>query len=168
MAWFPITLSVAWEPGWKSNRNVAYTCKYHVVWCPKYRRKVLSEEVAIRLKTIVAEVAKETASDILHAEVASGMNDQRRELIRLLNKLPRRIVVEHKDSLTRFGFNYFELLLPRLGWEVVVIDRNRKEKADLMKDLIAISYSFSARIYGLRRGREKAKLAREVLCAEPA
>jgi putative transposase len=60
---------VALKPGWKSNRNVAYCCKYHVVWCPKYRRKVLSEEVAKRLKTIVAEVAKETACDVLELEV---------------------------------------------------------------------------------------------------
>ena len=53
----------------KRNGNVAYTCKYHVVWCPKYRRKVLSEEVAVRLKAIVAEVAQEAASDILELEV---------------------------------------------------------------------------------------------------
>ena len=26
---------------YKSNNNVVYSCKYHVVWCPKYRRKVL-------------------------------------------------------------------------------------------------------------------------------
>ena len=36
----------AWVPGFvkqtfKSNRNMTYSCKYHVVWCPKYRRKVL-------------------------------------------------------------------------------------------------------------------------------
>ena len=48
---------------------MAYTCKYHVVWCPKYRRKVLSEAVAARLKAIVAEVAKETASEVLELEV---------------------------------------------------------------------------------------------------
>jgi predicted site-specific integrase-resolvase len=39
---------------------------------------------------------------------------------------------------------------------------------DLMKDLIAIIYSFSARIYGLRRGRQRANMAKEALCAEPA
>jgi predicted site-specific integrase-resolvase len=39
---------------------------------------------------------------------------------------------------------------------------------DLMKDLIAIIYSFSTRIYGLRRGRQRAKMAKEALCAEPA
>jgi len=26
---------------YKSNRNVVYSCKYHVVFCPKYRRDVL-------------------------------------------------------------------------------------------------------------------------------
>jgi putative transposase len=48
---------------------VAYCCKYHVVWCPKYRRNVLSEDVAIRLKQLVNDVAKETASDVLELEV---------------------------------------------------------------------------------------------------
>jgi transposase len=39
---------------YKSNRNVYYSCKYHIVWCPKYRRKVLVEDVAERLnKSIV-------------------------------------------------------------------------------------------------------------------
>ena len=60
---------MALEPGWKRNRHVAYACKYHVVWCPKYRRKVLSEEVATRLKAIVADVARETASDVLELAV---------------------------------------------------------------------------------------------------
>jgi putative resolvase len=94
------------------------------------------------------------------------MNDKRRQLTRLLNKRPERIVVEHKDRLTRFGFAYFELLLPKLGCEMVVIDRDLEEKSDLMKDLIAVIYSFAARIYGLRRGRENARRAKEVLTAD--
>jgi putative resolvase len=100
------------------------------------------------------------------SEIASGMNDQRRQLTRLLNKQPSRIVVEHKDRLTRFGFHYFELFLPKLGCELVVMDRDAEEKSDLMKDLIAVIYSFAARIYGLRRGRQKAKEAKEALCSD--
>ena len=50
----------------------------------------------------------------------------------------------------------------------VVTDRDEEEKSDLMKDLVAIIYSFAARIYGLRRGRQKAKQAKEALCGEPA
>ena len=36
---------------YKSNHNVVYSCKYHVVWCPKYRRQVLVKPVDARLKT---------------------------------------------------------------------------------------------------------------------
>jgi len=35
--------------GYKSNNNVVYSSKYHVVWCPKYRRKVLEGAIAKRL-----------------------------------------------------------------------------------------------------------------------
>ncbi|WP_249033474.1 transposase, partial [Thermosporothrix hazakensis] len=38
---------------YKSNKNVLYSCKYHVVWCPKYRRKVLVEPIDTRLKQII-------------------------------------------------------------------------------------------------------------------
>jgi putative transposase len=44
---------------YKSKRNVYSSCKYHIVWCPKYRRKVPSEERAERLKHIIAEVCQE-------------------------------------------------------------------------------------------------------------
>ena len=42
---------------YKSNRNVVYSCKYHVVWCPKYRRRVLVNGVGERLKAILREGA---------------------------------------------------------------------------------------------------------------
>jgi REP element-mobilizing transposase RayT len=35
--------------GYKSNKNVVYGSKYHVIWCPKYRRKVLVGDIAKRL-----------------------------------------------------------------------------------------------------------------------
>jgi putative transposase len=47
------------KTGYKSNRSVFYSCKYHVVWCPKYRRKVLIEGVAERLGQIIHEVCRE-------------------------------------------------------------------------------------------------------------
>ena len=53
----------------KSNRNVVYSCKYHVVWCPKYRRKVLVHGVDVRLKEILLEVANEFQVEIIEMEV---------------------------------------------------------------------------------------------------
>lgn len=96
-------------------------------------------------------------------EVASGMNDNRRKLNRLLKKRPRRLVVEHKDRLTRFGFRYFELFMGQLGSEVVVVNRDKEENDDLLKDFVAVITSFCCRLYGLRRGRKKAKEAVEIL-----
>jgi putative transposase len=53
----------------KSNHNVVSSCKYHVIWCPKYRRPVLVDGVDERLKTIVRDVASETRSDVIGLEV---------------------------------------------------------------------------------------------------
>ncbi|MDR3598889.1 MAG: transposase, partial [Desulfosporosinus sp.] len=40
---------------YKSNNNIVYSCKYHVVWCPKYRRKVLVGKIEARLKELIQE-----------------------------------------------------------------------------------------------------------------
>lgn len=54
---------------YKSNSNIVYSCKYHVVWCPKYRRKVLIKGVDVRLKEILLEVATEFKAEIIEMEV---------------------------------------------------------------------------------------------------
>lgn len=53
---------------YKSNRNVVYSCKYHVVWCTKYRRKVLSPAVELRLKEIAHEVCLERKAELYEIE----------------------------------------------------------------------------------------------------
>ena len=53
----------------KASNNVTYSCKYHIVWTPKYRRKVLTGGIAERLKAIIAEVATETGGEILELEI---------------------------------------------------------------------------------------------------
>jgi putative resolvase len=90
-------------------------------------------------------------------EIASGMNDHRPRLTELFKSKPESIIVEHKDRLTRFGFNYIETLLEIIGCKLIVINRDSEEKDDLMKDLISIMTSFCCRLYGLRRGRSKIK-----------
>ena len=54
---------------YKSNNNVVYSCKYHVIWCPKYRRKVLKDGVDERLKEILMQVANEVKAEIFEMEV---------------------------------------------------------------------------------------------------
>lgn len=52
----------------RSNNNVVYRCHYHVVWCPKYRRRVIEGGVDVRLKEIVREVCAERRCDIIELE----------------------------------------------------------------------------------------------------
>lgn len=90
-------------------------------------------------------------------EFGSGLNDERKQLTKILqeNKYDK-IIVEHKDILTRFGFKYIQLLT---GDRIEVMNESKEKDEDLEKDLISIIHCFSARIYGLRRSqRLKSKI----------
>ena len=54
---------------YKSNKNIVYSCNYNVVWCPKYRRKVLINGVDLRLKELIKSVADEIHVDIIEMEI---------------------------------------------------------------------------------------------------
>jgi len=93
--------------------------------------------------------------DQVVTEIASGLNDKRPKLCKILNsKIPIRLVSEHKDRLTRFGFNYIETLIEG---EIIIANKTDSDKEDLMQDLISIITSMVARYYGQRRGGRKAK-----------
>lgn len=95
-------------------------------------------------------------------ECASGLNDARPKLEAIFRKRKAtRLIVEHKDRLTRFGFNYICALYPEC--EIVVINKAIDDKADIMSDFIALITSFCARIYGNRRTKRKTeKLIQEL------
>ena len=54
---------------YKSNNNIVYSCKYHVVWCPKYRRKVLVGKIEDRLKELIQETCIELQSELIELEI---------------------------------------------------------------------------------------------------
>jgi predicted site-specific integrase-resolvase len=89
-------------------------------------------------------------------EIASGVNDRRPQLLALLKDTTvTRIVVEQRRRLTRFGFHYLEALLPAQGRIIEVVNVAENDKKDLLADLVAIVYSFTARLYGQRRAKRK-------------
>ena len=94
-------------------------------------------------------------------EVGSGLNDNRKKLSNLfLNKSVTKVVIEHKDRLTRFGFNYLKQLW---GVEIVVINEVQEDEKDLMQDFVSLVTSFCARLYGKRRSsRATEKLINEL------
>ena len=54
---------------YKSNANVVYSCKYHIVWCPKYRRKVIVGAVEARLKELIHQICSELCVEIIAMEL---------------------------------------------------------------------------------------------------
>lgn len=89
-------------------------------------------------------------------EVASGVNDSRPKLLALLKDTSvKRIVVEHQDRLTRFGFHYLEALLQVQGRAIEVVNLAQNDKEEMIADLVAIVYSFTTRLYGQRRAKRK-------------
>jgi putative transposase len=59
----------SYKISYKSNNNVVYSCKYHVIWCPKYRRPVLVKGVDTRLKEIIQQVCTECSAELFTLEV---------------------------------------------------------------------------------------------------
>ena len=97
-------------------------------------------------------------------EIASGVNDARPKLLALLrDPTITRIVVEHKDRLTRFGFRYLDTLLELAGRQIEVVNLAENDREDLLADLVSIVYAFAARLYGQRRAKRKTERIVKVL-----
>ena len=86
-------------------------------------------------------------------ECESGLNDSRPKLQAILkDKKITKVVVEHKDRLTRFGFEYIKTLF---HGEIVIINEVTEDEKDLMQDFVSLVTSFCARLYGKRRTKRK-------------
>lgn len=94
-------------------------------------------------------------------DVGSGLNDNRSGFNKLteliIQKKVNKLVVEHKDRLTRFQFNFIKKMFESYGCEVVVInDIDVSIEEELTTDIISLMASFSGKFYG-RRSVERRK-----------
>lgn len=103
-------------------------------------------------------------------EIASGVNDSRPKLLSLLKDTSiTRVVVEHRDRLTRFGFPYIDALFSVQGRVIEVVNPAENDKEELVADLASIIYSFCVRLYGQRRAKRKTeKVVQELQAKEEA
>jgi len=84
--------------------------------------------------------------------IASGVNENRRGLLKLLNKIKRgeveKVVVEYPDRLARFGFEYLKFFMESYGVELIVLNGQENEEdinKELAEDLIAAVYIFCSK-----------------------
>ena len=54
---------------WKTSATAVYNLSYHLIWCPKYRRPVLVEDVHNRLLELIIQKAKEIDVEIVEANI---------------------------------------------------------------------------------------------------
>ncbi len=96
-------------------------------------------------------------------EVGSGMDGQRKGLLRLLRD-PKigTILVEHRDRLMRLGLEQVEAALAAHGRSVLVVDPEERTD-DMVRDLEEVILSLGERLYGKRPARNRARKALEAL-----
>ena len=108
-----------------------------------------------RLKTSAASKGSQVTK--VTQEIASGMNDTRPKLLKIVpDKSIGVIVVEHQDRLTRFGANYIEQFMQMQGRRIEVMFP-RDTNHDLVDDFIAVITSMASRMYGRRHSKERAE-----------
>lgn len=100
---------------YKTNNNIVYSCKYHVVWCPKYRRKILVDDVATKLKKLIFAEAATLNVDIIELEI---MPDHVHLLMEVDPQLGIHKVVKQVKGKTSFAlrqeFKHLTTKLPTL------------------------------------------------------
>ncbi|QOT01454.1 IS200/IS605 family transposase [Brevibacterium sp. JNUCC-42] len=99
----------------ESNHNIVFDCKYHVVFCPKYRKKVLIEPVDVRLKELFLEKAQELRAEVVEMEI---MPDHVHLLITCDPQFGIHRIVKHlkgyTSSVLRREFRHLKSRLPSL------------------------------------------------------
>jgi predicted site-specific integrase-resolvase len=168
-------LGVSYRTAWrwyKSGKIKGYQMPTQTIVITEDEQKSPIEKVAVYARVSSSEHKNnlETQADRLVAycaakgwqvsavvkEIGSGVNDSRNKLLKLLADTSITIVVvEHKDRLTRFGFNYISTLFSSQGRRIEVVNLADNGTEDLLSDLTSIIYSFCARLYGQRRAKRK-------------
>ncbi|BCV22236.1 IS607 family transposase [Moorella sp. Hama-1] len=103
------------------------------------------------------------------ADVASGLNQKRRGLANVLKLAEqgeyKKLIIAYPDRLARFGYSYIERHLKYCGVEIIAVAEKEPEDAqsELVRDLLSIVTSFSARLYGARGGKKVRQGFRELM-----
>ena len=145
----------------KTNKDV-------FVYCRVSTKKQADSGNLQRQKERLTEYCNEKGYNILHIyeEVASGLNDNRRELAKMFKRLDevQCIVVEYTDRLARFGFNYLKEFAKYNGVEIESVVKKEKleNNEEMVKDLISVVTFLSGRLYGARGGKKLKRVIAEL------
>lgn len=88
-------------------------------------------------------------------DMGSGLNDKRKGFLKLCNLVVDgkidKVVIEHKDRLTRFQYNLIEFFFKSYGVDIELLDNKEyTEQEELVNDMMMLIASFSGKVYSLR------------------
>ena len=100
-------------------------------------------------------------------DMGSGLNDKRKGFIKLcdlvVNGKINKVVIEHKDKLTRFQYNLIEFFFNSYGVEIELLDKKEyTEQEELVNDMMMLIASFSGRLYSAREKENAKKRKQEI------
>lgn len=108
-------------------------------------------EYCAKKKIVVGEIIK---------DVGSGLSDTRSGFVKLtklvIEKKISKIIIEHKDRLTRFQFGFIERMFNSYGVEIVCVEKvDVSEEEELVNDIMMLMASFSGKLYGKRSAKRR-------------
>ena len=89
-------------------------------------------------------------------DCGSGLNDKRNGFVKLtdliINRKINKVIIEHRDRLTRFQYYFIEKIYKEFGCEIITVDDQEdiSDAEELTRDLMALLASFSGKYYGKR------------------
>ena len=102
--------------------------------------------------------------DAIYKEIASGMNENRKELNILIDEVIQghidTVYASFKDRLARFGFELLEMVFRHYGCSIIVINdaiQNKSYEQEMSEDLISIIHYFSMKMHSHRRKLNRIK-----------
>ena len=104
-------------------------------------------------------VSKGLNPEYVYSDIASGMNEDRKGLNEMMNDIISgkisKVVISHKDRLTRFGFGYLKTIFSRYNTEIEIVNLEDEKsfQDELSEDLIATIHQFSMKFYGKRKNK---------------
>ena len=119
------------------------------------QKQDLSNQIDVLKKYVISN----GSNPKVFSDIGSGMNEKRPGLISLMNEIVQnkisKVVISHKDRLTRFGFGYLETIFKMYNTEIEIInlEDDKSFQDELTEDLIAIIHHFGMKFYGKRKNQ---------------
>ena len=135
-----------------SDRSV---CIYARVSTPKQKTDLENQIKFLRQYL----VSKGLNPKYVYSDMASGMNEDRKGLNEMMSDIISgkisKVVISHKDRLTRFGFGYLKTIFSRYNTEIEIVNLEDEKsfQDELSEDLITIIHHFSMKFYGKRKNK---------------